>query len=625
MAGRPGGPGTLDRAMSVTVLENLQIAMRDGILLEADVYLPAGAGPFPVLLERTPYGRRGTNAADRTRHEPEPRSKPQIATGLARAGYACVLQDCRGRYGSQGVFTKYLGEGADGADTMAWILAQSWCDGRIGTFGLSYGAHVQTALAALAPPGLGAMLLDSGGFSDAFRSGIRQGGAYELKQLTWAAKHARLDPATKRDPARRAALEREDVRCWLGVRPWREGHSPIAAAPEYEQFVLDQWRHERFDGFWRRDEFHAAGAWDRFPDVPVMLISSWYDPYARSAVENFTGLGARKQAPLHLVLGPWTHGQRSVTFAGDVDFGPDAPLDGALAQDYDALRQAFFDHHLRRLPCAPPLPAPVCYFLMGGGPGGRDGAGRLRHGGRWCQARTWPPEGTCETALFLQPAGLLAGAPPSGPARADWIHDPLHPVPTVGGAIASGAPVMTAGAFDQRERPDSFGSTCPGRALADRPDTVIFQTAPLDRPVAVAGRFRARLWVVSDAQDTDIAMTLIDVHPPQPGYPDGFAMNLAHGILRLRFRSGFDEPVPLRPGEPVEVLVEGFPTANLFLPGHRIRVQVASSNFPHFDVSPGVFAAAGADVEPQRVRNAILMGPDHPSRILLDVLQEGAA
>jgi putative CocE/NonD family hydrolase len=194
---------------NVRVWRDVMVTVRDGIRLATDVYFPADAtGPFPVLLERTPYNKRGTNHADRDAADPAAKSKPAVAAQFARAGYAYVLQDCRGRYASEGGFEKYLNEGPDGADTIAWIMQQSWCAGKVGTLGLSYGAHVQTALAALAPRGLAAMFVDSGGFSSAFHSGIRQGGAFELKQLTWAHKHALLAPQTATDPARRAGLDR---------------------------------------------------------------------------------------------------------------------------------------------------------------------------------------------------------------------------------------------------------------------------------------------------------------------------------------------------------------------------------------------------------------------------------
>ncbi len=607
-------------AAAVTVLENQRARMRDGVELEADVYLPAGEGPFPVLLERTPYNRRGANHADRSRADPNPKSKPEIARSFAAAGYAYVLQDCRGRYGSGGRFVKYLSEGADGVDTLAWVRDQPWCNGRIGTLGLSYCAHVQAALAAHNPPGLKAMFLDSGGFSSAYHSGIRQGGAFELKQLTWAMKHALLAPETAADPARRAALEAQDLRAWLRVSPWTKGHSPLAAAPEYETYVIEQWRREIFDDFWRQPEFYARGAWADFADVPQVHMSSWYDPYARAAIDNANGLAALKRGPVKLVLGPWTHGQRSVSYAGDVDFGADAPLDGALARDYLALRLQWFDRYLRELETPDPLPAAVTYFMMGGGSGRKTAEGRLDHGGAWRTAAAWPPPEATPTAFYLGEARSLSAEPQTASGAARFIADPANPVPTIGGATASGAPVMAAGAYDQRETKGLFAATHPGRGIADRPDVLMFETAPLERAVEVAGEFEARLWVSSDAPDADIAITLIDVHPPSADYPEGYAMNLAHGILRLRFREGFEEPKLMAAGEVYRIRVEGYPTANRFMPGHRIRLHIAGSNFPHFDVNPNTGAPAGEPSTARPARNTVLFGPDHPSHIVLSVI-----
>lgn len=595
------------------------VPMRDGVRLATDIYLPPGGdGPWPVLLERTPYGRRGTNHGDISRRCPAPpRARPEIAAEFAAAGYAVAVQDCRGRFDSEGSFTKYRNEGPDGADTIAWLRTQPWCDGRVATFGLSYGAHVQTALAAHAPSGLAAMFLDSGGFSSAFHSGIRQGGAFELKQLTWALKHARLAPETAADPARRAALEAVDIRDWVSVTPWTAGNSPLAAAPEYEAYVLNLWQRETFDDFWKRPELAAELHHHRFPAVPMVHMSSWYDPYSVTAIANARGLSGRG-APVRLVLGPWTHGQRSVTHSGEVEFGPDAPLDGALADDYVALRRAFFDHHLKGMG-ADPLPDAVTWFRMGGGSGRRNDEGRLDHGGRWLRGPSWPPADAVPTAFFLAHEGGLAPAPPAHAGMVEWVHDPFHPVPTCGGAIASGAPLMRAGAFDQRERADMFGHTCPGRAIADRADVLVFETEPLKGELEVSGPFEAVLYVASSAVDTDISIKLVDLYPPSPDWPEGFAMNLAHGILRLRFRDGFDAPRLVAPDELVRVHVKGFPTSNLFLPGHRLRVEIASSNFPHFDINPGTGAPAGVPSAPVPARNRLVFSEACPSRILLHV------
>lgn len=604
----------------VRVLRDVMIPMRDGVHLAADVYVPEGCeGRLPALLERTPYDRRGTNHADRSAADPTPRSKPEIAAEFARGGYAYVLVDCRGRYGSEGVFTKYANEAEDGFDVMAWLVRQDWCDGQIGTLGLSYGAHVQASAACLNPPGLKAMFLDSGGFSSAFHSGVRQGGAFELKQLTWAMKHARLSPLSHDDTARLAALNAEDVRDWMAVNPWRPGCSPLAAAPEYDAFIHDMWSRETFSDFWRAPDFCAACHEDAFTDAPMVFMSSWYDPYALSATDNYARLSRSKVGPVKLVMGPWTHGQRSVSFAGNVDFGPQAPLDGHLALDYVALRRAWFDRWLKGREASDYLQAPVSLFVMGGGSGRRTAEGRLDHGGHWRAEADWPLPSTVFTDFHLHADGGLSPQV-AAPGERTWRHDPAAPVPTIGGAIASGAPIMAAGGYDQSEVDGLFGATQSGRALADRDDVVVFQTEPLEQAVEVTGPITARLSVSSSALDTDLMIKLVDVYPPSPDYPRGYALNLTHGVLRLRFRDSFEAPRPLVPGEVYDVEIEAFPTSNLFMPGHRIRLDVASSNFPHFDVNPGTAAPAGEVTGTVVAINHIYTGPENPSRLVLPIV-----
>ncbi|AMG72842.1 CocE/NonD family hydrolase [Sphingopyxis granuli] len=605
--------------MTGVLIPNVMVPMRDGVRLATDVYLPEGAAdiPLPVLLERTPYDKRGTNHADFSVADEVPLSKPEIARIFAANGYAFVLQDCRGRYASEGMFRKYLSEAEDGADTLAWIMRQPWCNGRIGTLGLSYSAHVQAALATLDPPGLAAMFLDSGGFSSAYHSGIRQGGAYELKQLTWALKHAQLAPETMADPARRAALEAVDIRRWIGVEKWRPGHSPISAAPEYEDFILEQWNEEGFSDFWKQRGIYARGWYDAFADVPMVHMSSWYDPYALTAVENFVGLSQRKRGPVKLIMGPWTHGKRSLTWSGDADFGPQSTLDH-LFGDYVALRRRWFDRHLKR-EGADPLPEPVYLFTMGGGSGRRLPSGRLDHGGRWRTAPAWPPPDMAMTPFHLHPDGGLRAQPPAAPGRCSFVHDPRHPVPTIGGAIASGAPVMEAGGYDQREAPAFFGSRAPWRPLADRADLLVFETPALDADVELTGQAVADLFVSSTAADTDITIKIVDVYPPNADYPDGYALNIAHGILRMRFRDSFEAPEPMEPGKVYRVRIASFPMSNLFAKGHRIRVEIAGSNFPHFDINPNVdWRVPG--LPPVAAESSVHLGPRAGSRLLLPVV-----
>ena len=597
------GPG------EAIVERDLMVPARDGVGLATDVYRPAGDGPFPVFLERTPYDKSAPSRSERTAAVAQPRSRAEVALYFVRCGYAVVYQDCRGRYKSGGRFTKYLSEAEDGYDTLDWLMRQSWCNGRIGTFGLSYAAHTQAALGCLDPPGLAAQFLDCGGFSNAYRSGIRHGGAFDLKQATWAYNNALADT---KDPAVRAELRAQDIKAWFTRMPWRKGRSPVSAAPEYEDYLFEQWSHGTFDDFWKQPGIYAEGYYDRYADVPVVNLSGWYDPYARTAVENYLGLSRGKRGPMRLILGPWTHGDRSLTYAGDIDFGPAAPVDGNLAEDFFALRRRWFDRWLKGVANGAETEPPVRVFVMGGGSGRRNGAGRLDHGGRWRTAADWPLPETQWTKFYLHSDRTLgrelpdAGAQPLG-----YASDPRYPVPTIGGALSSGEPVMRGGAYDQR-------------ALAERPDVLVFATLPLERDLEVTGPVTVRLWIASDGPDTDFTAKLIDVHPPNEDYPEGFAMNLSEGILRARYRDSWEEPSPIVPGEVYAITIELFPTGDLFARGHRLRLDISSSNFPHFDINPNSGEPEGSMEHPRVAHNRVFVDAAHPSHVILPIISSDA-
>jgi len=604
------------------VLEHdLAVIARDEVKLGTDVYRPAGTGPFPVLLERTPYDKSAPSRSERTAAVVRPRSRAEVAAYFVGHGYAVVYQDCRGRYKSGGRFTKYLSEAEDGYDTLAWLMRQDWCNGRIGTFGLSYAAHTQAALGCLDPPGLAAQFLDCGGFSNAYRSGIRHGGTFDLKQATWAYNNALADA---RDPAVKAALQAQDIREWFARMPWRRGHSPLSAAPEYEEYLFEQWSHGTFDEFWKRPGIYADGYYDRYADVPVVNLSGWYDPYARTAVDNYLGLARRSSAPARLILGPWTHGDRSLSYAGGVDFGPAAPVDGNLAEDFFALRRRWFDRWVKGVANGIDTEPAARVFVMGGGSGRRNAAGRLDHGGRWRTAADWPLPQTEWSKIYLHYDHSLGGEVPNGSVRPlEFLSDPRNPVPTIGGALSSGEPIMRGGAYDQCEGPTEFGSREPFRPLAERADVLSFSTPPLERDLEVAGPVTVRLWVASDGPDTDFTAKLIDVHPPTEHYPRGFAMNLTEGILRCRYRDCWERPSPMEPGEIYAITIELFPTANLFCRGHRLRLEIAGSNFPHFDINPNSGEPEGAMEHPRVARNRIFADSAHPSHIVLPVIPVG--
>jgi len=566
------------------VLESrIMVPMRDGVRLATDVYQPARKGQavderFPVILERTPYGRNHVSRSERTAADPKPKDRAEVARFFVNQGYVVVYQDCRGRYDSEGEFVKYLSDGNDGYDCCAWIIRQPWCNGKIGTMGLSYAAHTQGALGCTHPPGVAAMFLDSGGFSNAYQGGIRQGGAFELKQVTWGYNNGLVSPAVQSDPVRLAAMKAIDPRAWFARMPWKRGHSMLSPVPDYENYVFDQWEHGRFDVFWKQLGIYAAGYYDVFTDAPMVHMSSWYDPYPRTATENYVGLSRRKKGPVRLILGPWTHGDRSLTFAGDVDFGEAATLDGNLAPDYLTLRLRWFDAWLKGEKNGVVDEPAVQIFVMGGGSGRKNAQGRLDHGGRWRTERDWPIPDARDTPYYLHADGILSpGLPSPGATPASFDFDPDHPIPTIGGSITSGEPVMVGGAFDQTEGPRFFGSREPYLPLAARPDVLVFETQPLSADTEVTGSIVAKLWVSSNRPDTDITIKLMDVYPASADYPSGFAMNLTDGILRLRYRNSWEEPEMLVPDVAVAITIEAFPTSNLFKQGHRIRLTCSRS------------------------------------------------
>ena len=224
-------------------------------------------------------------------------------------------------------------------------------NGRVATIGLSYAAHTQVSAACLAPPALAAMVVDCGGFSNAYRSGIRNGGAFEMKQVTWAYNQACESPVAQSDPVVRAALAQEDLIDWFKAMPWKRGHTPMRHVPEYEDYLYEQWTHGQFDDYWKGLGIYAQGWHERFADVPQVHMSSWYDAYVPTALENYIGLRKHKRGPVRLIMGPWTHGDRCKSWSGDVDFGPQSTIDGNLALNWTDFRLRWFDHKEQAATC----------------------------------------------------------------------------------------------------------------------------------------------------------------------------------------------------------------------------------------------------------------------------------
>ena len=617
-------------AYGVVVERDVMVAMRDGVRLATDIYRPARdgvavEGKFPVILERTPYGKTLASRSEVDRGMTKARPRPEVAQWFVARDYVVAYQDCRGRHGSEGKFIKYLSDGEDGYDTVAWLAAQPWCSGKVATMGLSYAAHTQGALACLAPPALAAMVIDCGAFSNAYLSGIRSGGAFEMKQVTWAFNQAKESPHARKHPHIRKAMEQENLIDWFKAMPWKPGHSPVRWVPEYEDYLFEQWTHGAFDDYWKQPGIYAEGFYDQFADVPQIHMSSWYDAYIRTATDNYVALSRKKRGPVRLIMGPWTHGDRSKAYAGDVDFGPAATIDGNLAENWRVLRQRWFDHWVKGIANGVDREPAVRLFLMGGGSERRNADGRMDHGGRWIVGDDWPLPQVKFTCYHLHADGRLDPAlPAAGAAPLAYDYDPANPVPTIGGPLTSGQPVFEGGAYDQREDERFFGVRRPGLPLAARADVLVFETQPLDENVAVVGPIVVKLHISSTCVDTDFTAKLIDVHPANDDYPRGFAMNLCDGILRCRYRRSWEKPEPMTPGEVCGITIEPFATCNLFKAGHRIRLDISSSNFPRYDVNPNTGEAEGRALLKRVATNRLYVDAARASHVVLPIVPVSA-
>lgn len=605
---------------SYTLLANQMVSMRDGVRLATDIYLPNdGQQSWPVIIERTPYNKSAFSRSEINR-DGHKISREEMAKTFCQQGFVVIFQDCRGRYRSEGEFIKYTREGEDGFDTYAWILAQPWCNGSIGSMGLSYAAHTQMAVACLNPPGLKTMVLDSGGFHNAFRCGARQGGAFELKQATWAFKQAALSPLAKENPQIKTALSEENIRDWFAKMPWQPGHSPLRHHPEYENYLFEQWQEGFFTDYWKQLGIYAEGYYATLPDIPVLFMSSWYDAYVPTTLSNFNAFRAEgRQAPQRLIMGPWLHGDRNITYSGNAEFGDEAAFDQHIDKDWLSCRLEWFNTHLKSNTPADTPKGTVSLFIMGGGSGKRNEDGRIEHGGHWVHGDSWPLAGTSTQQWFLQ-HDMSLSRKSAKEATLCFQSDPRHPVPTIGGSVTSGLPVFAGGAFDQRESPDFFGTDGTNMPLAARADILVFQTEPLQEDLVVAGKVKIKLWVDSDAPDTDFTAKLVDVYPPSDDYPQGYAMNITDGIFRARYRESWTEAKWLEKGKVVEITIEPFETCNTFKAGHRLRLDIAGSNFPHFDCNPNSGEPEGQARKKQIATNNVHVGGIHASVLEIDVL-----
>ncbi len=549
---------------SVIVDPDVMIPMRDGVRLAADVYRPTAAGTFPVIVTRTPYGKKN------------PEHMYGFAGRLfASQGYAFIVQDVRGKFASEGDYYPYVNEGVDGHDTFEWAGQQEWSDGRVGTYGFSYWGSTQWLPAPHGSKHLKAMVPIVTG-QNLYRRWIHNGIFRFNDVLFWH--YANTYKTTR-------GMEGIDF-------PEAVRHLPLIDADDAmgtDIAAYNDWvRHPTPDEYWDRisveDEVQNIRA-------PALLVGGWYDYYLELMFDDFNRMvrsaGSEEARKTQILIGPWTH--ESVSEFDEVDFGSDASF---LQQIRTLLR--WYDHWLKGDDNGIGNEGPVRIFVMGKN--------------EWRMEQEWPLVGTRYTPFYLHSGGTanssrgdgsLDTEPPKRETPDRFTYDPADPVPSVGGTSIYGASV--AGPRDQRE-------------VAKREDVLVYTTPPLGEDIEVTGPVRLTLYAASSAKDTEFSAKLVDV------YPDGKAINLRAGMVRARFRDSLTEPSFLEAGTIYRFEINVGTTSNLFKKGHRIRLEVSSSYFPEFGRNLNTGAEIGMTSETVTANQTVYHDGEHPSYLLLPVI-----
>ena len=568
--------------MKRVILErDVAVPTRAGFTLMSDLYRPDDDDAHPVLLQRTPY--------DRT--QPANAFSAIDPFKMALAGYVVVVQDVRGRFGSEGQFISYKYDAEDGEDTIAWIAEQPWCDGNVGMFGLSYMAQVQLLAASTSPPALRAIapIQSPGGLTGGDRY---RGGALSLGLLaSWAM--GTIVPAeilrqAKADPNRYA--EFPSVIDDIDNLDAHMSRLPLVPWPPMDDRGVDHGR--MFDRTTTYEFWPPIARFDptRLP-VPALIIAGWYDVVLQPDLDLFQAMKSDAAAAdvrrlTRLVVGPWSHGTPTAT-VGQLEMGfRTSPLMLDIREDVTALHRRWFDARLRGEASGIDDEAPVKLFVMGVN--------------RWRDEPAWPLARAQERCWHVRAGGGLSEAPPSeAEAPSTFALDPQSPVPTWGGGL-----LMTG----------KYGRGPQEQARTEaHPDVLVFSSDPLEAPLEVTGAVKFVAWIAAETPDTDIVVRLCDVHP------DGRSYNVVDGIQRLQYRDG-PEPSLLKPGEVYRVAVDLWSTSQVFLPGHRLRVQVCASDFPRYDRNTGTgeLSAHATAIVPQR--NLLFHDRARPSQIVLPVI-----
>ena len=571
--------------MQLTIEKHLQVPMRDGVMLATDVYRPAGAGPFPVVMMRLPYNKE----------QPVLLFLAGDILRVAQAGYAVVVQDCRGTWASEGEFSPYFQEAEDGADAIAWAAAQVWSTGEVGMMGASYYGATQWLAATQAPPALKAIapFITTDQYHEKW---TYQGGAFQLGfMLQWASVTFGVAEAVRR--VMRGAGDAAGVRSAIGAADavaanyW---HLPLCELPEVANltpYVKDWLAHPDYDDYWR-----AAAPCEHYENIttPALNFGGWYDLFLGGTLANYAAMKGR--TPQKLVIGPWVHGYNGGVYPAR-NFGLMAH-DGVA--DVTAAQIRWFDHFLKGQANGVLDEPPVKIFVMGPDV--------------WREEADWPLPDTDWQQWYLHSAGsagtkaedgVLAKHTPGDEPADSYLYDPRNPVPTVGGAsfLPGLFIAANAGPRDQRE-------------VEQRADVLCYTSEVLTADMEVTGPVRLVLYVSSSAVDTDFTGKLVDVHP------DGTALILTDGILRARYRESLSTQKLMTPGEVYRIEIDLVATANVFAAGHRIRLEVSSANFPRFDRntnSGGVIAQETA-ADFVRATNTVWHDDVRASHLILPVI-----
>jgi len=576
-------------SVSLKVETNVAATMRDGTTLYADVYRPDGPGPFPTILQRTPYDKTAALAAQML--------DPMKA---AKAGFALIIQDTRGRFTSGGEFNCFIDDINDGYDTVEWAAAQPWSSGRVGMIGASYVGATQWLCAITRPPHLVAIAPNVTA-SNYHNGWTYQGGAFELGfnaswtllQLTLA--NFKTHSGVRSIPQARQA---ELVKSVDGMTD-AFLHLPLKDMPQLSgglaDYYFDWLAHPSFDDYWKKlciEDQHSNVT------TPALNIGGWYDIFLGGTIRNY--LGMRENAATEearngqkLIIGPWQHSSRGTSMAGSHYFGVAAD---SMALGLDEIHLRWFNQWLKGEDTGMLDEPPVRIFVMG------DDV--------WRDENEWPLARAQTTSYYLHSGGnantlhgdgVLSPEAPSDESPDVFLYNPANPVPTRGGQLCCNPYFASSGAFDQNE-------------IEARSDVLVYSTPTLERDVEVTGPITVTLWAATSATDTDFTAKLVDV------CEDGCARNLTDGIIRARYRESMSEPSLVEPGRAYRYTIDLWATSNVFKAGHKIRLEISSSNFPRFDRNTNTGGVIAEDTELKPAVQTILHDAAHPSHVSLPIV-----